>query len=228
MTLLTQNDKMKKTSKINGINLFNFGIPAFQSETGFKTCPNAKNCVSGCYARSGTYRFKNTINAYDTRLKLTQLPLEFVPLMIADISLKVLQSNYKGLKTVIRIHDSGDFYSKNYAMSWFEIMAHFKTDQNVSFYAYTKMVSLFETFKNEYLIPSNFRAIYSYGGFEDSQIDTVNHRHSKVFQNETELLAAGYVNATGDDMQAIGQNNKVGLVYHGVKSYKNTQWNKVA
>lgn len=225
MTLLTQNAKMKKSSQ-NGINVFNFGIPAFRSETGLATCPNASQCATGCYARSGTYRFKNTINAYETRLKLTQLP-DFVPLLIGDINLKSLQSKHKGLKCIIRIHDSGDFYSKDYAKKWFEVMAYFENNPNVSFYAYTKMVSMFEAFKAENVIPSNFRAIYSYGGKEDSQIDTELHRHSKVFQNEADLVSNGYVNASQDDMLALSENNKVGLVYHGVKSYQNTTWSKV-
>lgn len=225
MTLLTQNAKMKKSSQ-NGINVFNFGIPAFRSETGLATCPNASQCATGCYARSGTYRFKNTVNAYEQRLSLTQLP-DFIPLLIADINLKSLQSKSKGLKCIIRIHDSGDFYSKDYAKSWFEIMNYFVSNQNVSFYAYTKMVSMFETFKSENRIPSNFRAIYSYGGREDSLIDTESHRHSKVFENETELVSNGYVNASQDDMLALTDCLKVGLVYHGAKSYQNTTWSKV-
>lgn len=224
MTLLTQNAKMKKSSQ-NGINVFNFGIPAFRSETGLATCPNASQCATGCYARSGTYRFKNTINAYEQRLSLTQLP-DFVPLLIGDINLKSLQSKHKGLKCIIRIHDSGDFYSKDYAKKWFEIMSYFENNPNVSFYAYTKMVSMFETFKAENIIPSNFRAIYSYGGKEDSQIDTENHKHSKVFENVAQLLQAGYSDASQDDMVAY-DSLKVGLVYHGVKSYQNTTWSKV-
>lgn len=224
MTLLTQNAKMRKSSQ-NGNNVFNFGIPAFRSETGLATCPNASQCATGCYARTGTYRFKNTVNAYEQRLSLTQLP-DFVPLLIADIHLKSLQSKAKGLNCIIRIHDSGDFYSKDYAKKWFAIMSHFENNPNVSFYAYTKMVSMFETFKAENIIPSNFRAIYSYGGKEDSQIDTESHKHSRVFESLAQLLQAGYVDASQDDMVAYNS-LKVGLVYHGVKSYQNTTWSKV-
>jgi len=225
MTILTQNAKMKKSSQ-NGINVFNFGIPAFQSETGLRTCPKASQCATGCYARTGTYRFKNTINAYETRLKLTQTE-DFVPLLVAAINIESIKSRAKGLKCVIRIHDAGDFYSKEYAKKWFEVMARFLNSPDVSFYAYTKMISMFETFKSENIIPSNFRAIYSYGGMEDSQIDTESHRHSKVFQNEADLVSNGYVNASQDDMLALTDCLKVGLVYHGVKSYQNTTWNKV-
>lgn len=225
MQLLTQNAKMKKSSQ-NGINVFNFGIPAFQSETGLKTCPNASNCVSGCYARTGTYRFKNTVNAYETRLKLTQTP-DFVPLLVADINLKLLQSRSKGLKCIIRIHDSGDFYSKDYAKSWFEIMRQFSSQPDIQFYAYTKMIQMFNEFYAANLVPSNLKLIYSFGGKEDSHIDTSRHRHSKVFENETDLVSNGYIDASQDDMLALTENLKVGLVYHGVKSYQNTTWKNV-
>jgi hypothetical protein len=88
------------------------------------------------------------------------------------------------------------------------------------------MLQMFEKFYSENLIPSNFRAIYSYGGKQDSQIDTEKHRHSKVFESLAQLLQAGYVDASQDDMVAYNS-LKVGLVYHGVKSYQNTTWSKV-
>lgn len=226
MQLLSQNAKMKKSSQ-NGINVFNFGIPAFLSQDGTKTCPNAKACVSGCYARSGTYRFKNVTNAYETRLKVTQLP-DFETLMIAEINLKLIQSRSKNQKCIIRIHDSGDFYSKDYAIKWFNIMRHFESQIGIAFYAYTKMIQMFHEFYAANLVPLNFTVIYSQGGTEDHLIDTSKMRHSRVFENETELVSKGYVNASQDDMLAIGDCIKIGLVYHGNKSYQNTTWHKVS
>jgi len=224
MNILTQNAKMKKSSQ-NGIDVYNFGIPAFLSETGLKTCPQAGACVSGCYARSGTYRFKNSINAYEERLKLTQNK-SFIDIMSAEVNLKYLKSQAKGNKCLIRIHDSGDFYSEKYAMDWFLIM---EQNPNVSFYAYTKMVQMFEQLADLNFRQSNFRLIYSYGGKQDSQIDTNRHWHSKVFQNEIDLLNAGYTDATQDDLiAALGPNKRIGLIYHGVKGYNKTAWNKVS
>jgi hypothetical protein len=221
--ILTQNGKMKKSSQ-NGIDVYNFGIPAFLSETGLKTCPNASHCATGCYARSGTYRFGNVINAYESRLKLTQ-DENFVKLLTAEVNAKLIRSKMKQNSCLIRIHDSGDFYSKDYAMSWIEII---ESCPDVRFYAYTKMVQLWETIQDENFRPKNLRLIYSYGGTEDSHIDTNRHFHSKVFQNETDLLAASYVDATQDDMvAALGVSKRIGLVYHGVKNYANTTWSKV-
>lgn len=227
MNLLSQNAKMKKSSQ-NGIELYNFGIPAFRSETGLATCPNAGHCASGCYARSGTYNFSNVARAYEARLQVTQSDT-FVMVMIAEVNLKLIQARSKGRSCLIRIHDSGDFYSKDYAKKWFTIMKHFANDTDCKFYAYTKMVTMFEELKSQNEIPNNFNIIYSYGGKQDSQIDTTKHRHSKVFENETDLLAQGYSDASNDDLvAALGSNPKIGLVYHGTKKYTNTTWSKVS
>jgi protein gp88 len=217
MTILTQNGKMRKSSQ-NGIDIFNFGIPAFISETGLKTCPNAGVCATGCYARSGTYRFRNTINAYEERLKLTQSK-DFVEILKAEVSLKKIRSRSQSKTCLIRIHDSGDFYDVPYWNKWECII---KEHPDVRFYAYTKMVQMF---KSHIDIPPNLTMIYSMGGKQDQLIDLQIDRHSRVFQNETDLLGAGYSDASQDDtVAALGPNPKIGLVYHGVKKYSNTKW----
>lgn len=222
MNILTQNGKMKKSSK-NGIDVYNFGIPAFLSQSGIKTCPQAGVCATGCYARSGTYRFGNVVNAYEERLKLTQSE-SFIDTLVAAIRLKSIQATSKGNQCLIRIHDAGDFYSERYAMDWYLIMEQLP---NVKFYAYTKMVHMFENLKDLNFRQSNLKLIYSFGGKQDSLIDTAKHCHSKVFDSEASLIEAGYTDATQDDMvAAIGPSLKIGLVYHGVKSYKNTSWAK--
>lgn len=220
MNILTQNGKMRKSSQ-NGIDIFNFGIPAFQSRTGLQTCPNARQCAVGCYARSGTYRFGNVVNAYEERLNLTQQP-EFSLIMIHEIASKSLKSKAKGNKCLIRIHDSGDFYNETYLNEWLKVI---QASPSTHFYAYTKMVQMLQRIKPI----QNFTVIYSLGGSEDSHIDTSIHRHSRVFENETDLLDAGYTDATQDDtVAALGPNPKIGLVYHGTKHYKNTTWSKVS
>jgi hypothetical protein len=219
--LLTQNSKMKKSSQ-NGITVVNWTLPAFRSETGLVTCPNAKACVSGCYARSGTYRFKASVVAHGAKLDLT-LSDTFVSEMIGEIESWRAKKSVKHLK--VRIHDAGDFYSVSYLNKWLEIMAAYQNDPKVSFYAYTKMVSLFKTVA----IPANFRVIFSFGGTEDHLIDTSTDFHSKVFESIEALESQGYIDGTDDDMvAALGTSPKVGLVYHGAKNYSNTTWDKVS
>jgi len=223
MKLLTQNAKMKATSKVTGVSLFNFGIPALKSVTGLMTCPNASACALGCYARSGTYRFKNSVNAYEKRLAET-LKDSFVDIMTAEISIKFWQCA-PDQKLFIRIHDSGDFYNEAYALKWFKII---NALPNVNFYAYTKMVNMFKRFKLLNMIPDNLTIIYSFGGKEDSTIDKANDRHAFVFENAKALAKAKYKDGTKDDMVAAkGKSNKIGLVYHGVRSFENTNWKQL-
>lgn len=220
MALLSQNSKMKKSSQ-NGTEIYNFGIPAFRSETGLITCPKAKQCVKGCYAKSGTYLFSNVKRAYEERLKVTQSS-SFVDLMVAEINLKLTQATSRQHNCLIRIHDSGDFYDMSYIAKWLIIMEKMPA---CNFYAYTKQVVLFKEIARLGKLPKNFTIVYSLGGFEDNHIDQEIDRHAKVFQNEADLIAAGYVNGTDDDRVAVsGKSNKIGLIYHGVKKFGNTNW----
>jgi hypothetical protein len=222
MGLLTQNGKMKKSS-VDGLTVVNWTIPAFQSSTGFKTCPNAGLCAVGCYARSGTYRFSNVAKAHEAKLELTQSD-KFIPEMIAEIDAWLAKRSVENLK--VRIHDAGDFYSLAYLKKWIAIMKHFESDSRVTFYAYTKQVEMFKTFGT---LPKAFRLIFSFGGKQDAKIDMTKDFHARVFESLTDLLDAGYVDGTNDDLvAAIGQSPKIGLVYHGAKNFTNTAWDKVA
>jgi hypothetical protein len=219
MGLLTQNSKMKKSS-LNGITVVNWTLPAFQSSTGLKTCPMAGSCATGCYARSGTYRFSNVAKKHEQNLDISKSSV-FAGIMIDEIESWLNKKSVKHLK--IRIHDAGDFYSQEYLNKWVEIMNHFIKNSRVSFYAYTKSVTLLK----QTLTPPNFRVIFSFGGKEDRFINLKNDFHSRVFESIKSL--GEYVDGTSDDLvAAIGTNNKIGLVYHGAKNFENTKWGKVS
>lgn len=223
MALLVQNTKMKKSSQ-NGILVYNWTLPAFQSVTGLKTCPNAGSCAAGCYARMGTYRFNNVAKKHEQNLVLSQ-SAEFVTLMIQEIEVLQAKAAKAGKRLKIRIHDAGDFYSLEYLVKWSIIMRHFESMSHVLFYAYTKQVEMIKSFGKL----SNFETIFSFGGRQDKMIDLDNDRHSRVFESVDMLEAAGYIDASNDDMIALSQeNHRIGLVYHGVKNYENTQWGKVS
>jgi hypothetical protein len=210
MALLSQNKKMKASS--NGEFLvYNFGIPAYKSKTGQVTCPFADECIKGCYANQGAYLWSNVAQAYEKRLAST-LTDEFVHDMSAEISKAVASAARKDKLLLIRIHDSGDFYSSAYLAKWLEIIAAFPM---VKFYAYTKSIPLFE----KVTVPSNFKVIYSYGGKLDKLINTTKHYHAKVFTSSEALTTSNYVDGMGDDLvAAVGDTKRIGLVYHGAKS----------
>lgn len=201
MELLTQNTKLKSTSKEMNKRVFNFGITAYKSMTGKLICPFAKDCVKFCYAQKGAYSWSNVKPAFEKRYEITKTD-EFINLMNSEIKRKKVD--------FLRIHDSGDFYSKAYIQKWFTIA---NDNPNVNFYAYTKSFILFQGLN----IPDNLDIIYSEGGKHDKLINTKIDRHARIFDNETDLTNQGYVNASKNDLLAtkfFNQSNKVGLIFH--------------
>ena len=200
MNLLTQNAKMKKTSKENKAKIFNFSIPAYKTKEGKITCPFAKECVKYCYAQKGNYtRFPVVQELMEEKYKISKTNT-FIPLMNEEIR--------KKKATHIRIHDSGDFYSPQYLNKWVDIA---KQNTNVIFYAYTKSIKFFV---NGLLLPKNMKVIFSEGSKTDNLINVNKHRHARIFKSKELLQAAGYINASDNDLQAITSNKRVGLVYH--------------
>lgn len=202
MELLTQNSKLKKTSKEMGVKVMNFGIPAYKSRrTGKITCPFAKDCVKFCYAQKGAYIWSNVSPAFEDRYEATK-QADFVDKMTADIKRRKVD--------FVRVHDSGDYYSKEYRDKWFEIA---KRNPKVRFYSYTKSVPLFKDVE----IPENYDLIFSLGSKVDHLIDQSTDRHSKIFDTKDELESNGYADSSSNDLMAtkwFNTNNKVGLIIH--------------
>ena len=65
MELLTQNAKLKATSKAINKKVLNFGIPAYKTSSGKLTCPMAKECIKFCYAQKGAYNWGNVKPVYE-------------------------------------------------------------------------------------------------------------------------------------------------------------------
>lgn len=202
MNLLTQNSKLKETSKKLGLKIFNFSIPAYKSKSGKVVCPFAESCVKYCYAQKGNYkRFPKVAEGMEERFLISK-SLNFVALMDIEINKKKADA--------VRIHDSGDFYNNEYIEKWVNIAM---LNPNVNFYAYTKSIPLFKG-RN---LPKNMDVIFSFGSKKDELIDVNNDRHARIFNNETELLKEGYINASKIDYYATkfhSENKKVGLIYH--------------
>ena len=200
MNLLTQNSKMKKTSLKNNAKIFNFSIPAYKTKSGKITCPFAAACVKYCYAQKGNYtRFPIVQELMEKKYEISKQP-NFNSLMNEEIK--------KKKATHVRIHDSGDFYSVKYLQKWIQI-AEF--NPSIIFYAYTKSIKFFV---NGLLLPDNMKIIFSEGSKTDELINAREHRHARIFKTSEELNAAGYIDASSNDLQAITDNKKVGLIFH--------------
>lgn len=138
------NLKLQNTDKVRFI-IWN--IPAVV------TCTHAtEHCKKYCYARKAENLYRDCLPSRQTNFEATRNP-DFVRNMIYTIEKKLTGKACAGKLTVFRIHESGDFYNKRYALAWLEIARHFETiGANIVFMAYTKSLAYFEGIE----IPSNF------------------------------------------------------------------------
>ncbi|MFE3166727.1 hypothetical protein [Streptomyces sp. NPDC059224] len=190
--LLTQNSDLRR------IGVFNWTLPAFVIEmpdgSHFNVCPQAGACAQLCYARVGTYRFKNVRAAHIRNLLLCRdNPEEFERQMTEELTHKRYVGKW------IRVHDSGEFFSDEYLLTWLCIM---RSSPGVRFYCYTKEISRFKRLvAND--PPENFLWCYSLGGKEDHLIDLSTERHADVFPDVEALIAADYTDQTESDLLAV-------------------------
>lgn len=187
MKLLSVNKKMKKTADAMGVRLFNFGIRT-------TTCIGALECKSFCYADRGAYVWGNVRQAYDRRTKASKSES-----FCENIWEEIVSSR----ADYVRIHDSGDFYSREYLHKWIKVI---ESLPHVHFYAYTKSIPLF---LNE-TMPDNFTVCFSYGGKYDHLINPAIHRHSIVVDE----IPEEYADASHNDLVMIGDNHRIGLLKH--------------
>ena len=201
MNLLTQNSKLKKTSKALGLRVFNFGIPAYKSASGKLTCPMADECVKFCYAKKGAYIWSNVKPAFEKRYELSKTD-DFIDAMNAEILKK--KPDY------VRVHDSGDYYSRAYLHKWIEVA---KQNPSVRFYSYTNMIKMMLNVS----LPDNYDIIFSDSGKQKHLINERQHRHTKIFSSHSDLVHAGYTDASSVDLYAtrwFNATNKVGLIFN--------------
>lgn len=106
-----------------------FNIPAR------KTCPNAtKACLKFCYARRDE-RFRNVRENRSGNLAASK-ENDFVDRMIYTIETELETPRFSEIM-LLRIHESGDFYSLCYLKKWIDVFNHFY-GRNVIFQFYTK------------------------------------------------------------------------------------------
>lgn len=234
MALLTQNSELKP----HGI--WNWTIPAWYTRLSngklFVTCPNAGKCAHFCYARNGTYLFKNVANAHRRNLELVLNDRDqFVEQIIDELSARKFRP--KGVARVmpdgvymelldpylrkwintggaaVRIHDAGDFFAQWYLDLWIQIA---KSIPDVLFYAYTKEVQMF--MDTDFSDVPNFRFLFSTGGLQDELIN--DQRHADVFPNEQAIRDAGYTSQEASDLLCILlPTNYIGIPANNIRHF---------
>lgn len=178
--------------------ILGFGIPAFKSASGFKTCPNAGVCAAGCYAREGRY-YQPSVQA--------ALEHNFAEVQRDGWLSRMRDDLHRTWPTHVRLHHSGDFFTLDYLAAWVQLAADFP---EIGFYGYTKRPSAMIAGD----IPENWHIVQSEGGTHDVFLSD-GRPHSRVFSSEDALAAAGYENCAHTDTALILGATKVGLVLHG-------------
>lgn len=90
------------------------------------TCPNCSKCASTCYASKAEVRYPKVKACRQLNFALSQKDS-----FVEDMVKLLIKTKTK----VVRIHESGDFYSQEYADKWTNIALQLP---EVQFYAYTK------------------------------------------------------------------------------------------
>lgn len=171
------------------------------------TCPGAGPCRANCYATQGRYAIHQTQRPRLENLAKVRYtlaiggPALLAAVLAADIDM--LQA-----KDVVRVHDSGDFFSQAYLDAWLLAMAAFP---GMVFYCYTKSHHL-----DWSRVPPNFRVVRSLGSRFDHLVD-LGRPHARVFAGLAELVRSRYTLGSRSDRHAVDGTVRIGLVYHGTR-----------
>jgi len=172
-------------------------------------------CASLCYARAGTYNFSNVKAAHVRNLTyVLDRPDEWEAEMIAELGKPRHRDGW------VRIHDAGDFFDDWYLAAWCRIAgAH----PDVSFYAYTKEVSMVRRAEQAGIVPDNLSIVFSLGGKEDHLIDLGAERHADVFTDVDALIEAGYHDQSEDDRLSVVGPQRVGIPANNIRHLRKRQ-----
>ena len=144
------NKKLQPTSKVRYI-IWN--LPSVI------TCPFSTTlCRKYCYAKkSETGARPDVLPARKRNLQHAKKD-SFRYYMIFTILCHLNRTSYRGAETiVIRIHESGDFFNREYVKAWLYVARFFKYDRRLVFMAYTKSIEYFIGLK----IPENMVVRFS-------------------------------------------------------------------
>lgn len=123
---LTAPYKARMTDGNIKVDAYLFSLPPI------KSCLNCDSCKSSCYALKAYKQYPNVQNLWDKNFNNDLISLY----NDLNTQLKTISKQAEH-KRVVRIHQSGDFYSLEYIMLWARLANKFK---NILFYGYTKVL----------------------------------------------------------------------------------------
>lgn len=233
--ILTQNRELRRDG------VWNFTLPAWVIElpdgSHFNVCPNAGACAKFCYARNGTYLFPKVRGKHLSNLLLVRDDPDWTEAIAEELAHKRFRPKgtpreIPGLNSTdhlspeirgwieaggqaVRIHDSGDFFNRDYLNGWMTLATRFP---DVLFYAYTKEVEMLEAAKPW---PANFLICYSMGGRQDHLVDPETMRHADVFPDLEAIEEAGYLSQHDSDLLCVLlPSTKIGIPQNNIPHFR--------
>lgn len=106
-------------------------------------CPfRSAGCEKVCYATKGNHNMPSVKTSRERSYKETKRD-DFARAMIYTINVEKRSKRYNNAVMVVRIHESGDFYSVQYLRKWLQVWKYFKNNGGVIFVFYTKSFRFF-------------------------------------------------------------------------------------
>ncbi|NBO35924.1 hypothetical protein EBU91_00030 [bacterium] len=150
-SILGTNAKMAKSKKEGAIT-YDLTLPALsgivvdeEASAGgepvfveVETCPGAGECQLYCYARKGGYVMfpGSSMSAARALNFLLNHPVEYMEMFDREVKQAKARVDKAGIKLLVRIHDAGDFFSKDYYDLMMDVA---RMNPDVRFYFYSKM-----------------------------------------------------------------------------------------
>ena len=174
--ILGTNAKMAKSKKEGAIT-YDLTLPALSGivvdeDTGefveIKTCPGAGECQLICYARKGGYRMfpASSMSAAQALNFLVNDPAGYMAMFDREVKAVDAKAKANGIKLLVRIHDAGDFFSKEYYNLAMDVA---RNNPDAKFYFYTKMGEI----ATDTSAPPNVVSQFS-SGAKSREVKTVN------------------------------------------------------
>ena len=203
----------------NGRKIYSFSVPA-----GI-TCPGASICLGKVVVVDGKRKFVRGPNT-EKDCWAAREELAFTNLFVRnhanydalrgkkfDEILPILRRSLPHDAGIVRVHVSGDFFSRDYLAAWIALS---RENPDRLFYAYTKSLKFLTEFADT--LPENFRVTLSAGGRYDNLIPGLPQFPVAVIVNHPSEAKELGLRIDSDDSSACHGSKSFALLLHGVQT----------
>ncbi len=227
-------DCLLSFSQGNNKKLTKLGIVSFSLPAGY-TCPFADTCHTlvhrhgkrfsngrilidkgdiRCYASSQEATYPNVRNQRWRNFDLLKLFKNDKGDMVDLINRSIAYHEaHFGHIRMLRIHESGDFFSQPYFDAWIEVA---RENPRILFYGYTKSLPFWS--KSKGMIPRNLRLVASEGGKRDDLISKEKFRKAVIVKDKGEAIEKRLHIDLDDFLAAFGDKDFALLIHGGQKA----------